>query len=72
MQHASQNKRDLSQVPLKFALGVELLMEHAANYTAHEKNEKVHLSRALIPNCNTKGKRTSTTYRDPVIAISLV
>ncbi|CAE7908806.1 unnamed protein product [Symbiodinium sp. KB8] len=28
------------EVPLKFALGVELLMEHAANYTAHEKNEK--------------------------------
>ena len=45
MKHVGQNKLDLSQVPLKFALGVELLMEHAANYTAHEKNEKVHLWR---------------------------
>ena len=44
MKHVGQNKLDLSQVPLKFALGVEL-MEHAANYTAHEKNEKVHLWR---------------------------
>ena len=32
---------DVVEVQLQLAYGVELFMEHAANYTAHGENEKV-------------------------------
>ena len=38
--HATVHPREQVKVQMKFAYGVELLMEHAANYTAHGQDEK--------------------------------